>query len=33
MIEAGAYEISDELMLEAIRLAHEENGKIKKCLV
>lgn len=30
MIEAGAYEISDELMLEAIRLAHEENGKIVK---
>ncbi len=30
MIEAGAYEISDELMLQAIRLAHEENGKIVK---
>ena len=28
MIEAGAYEISDDLMMKAIRLAHEENGKI-----
>ncbi|MCI9354308.1 MAG: polyribonucleotide nucleotidyltransferase [Firmicutes bacterium] len=30
MIEAGAYEISDDLMMKAIRLAHEENGKIVK---
>lgn len=28
MIEAGANEVSDELMLEAIMLAHEENKKI-----
>ncbi len=28
MIEAGAYEIPDDLMMKAIRLAHEENGKI-----
>lgn len=30
MIEAGAYEIPDDLMMKAIRLAHEENGKIVK---
>ncbi len=30
MIEAGAYEIPDDLMMKAIRLAHEENGKIIK---
>lgn len=28
MIEAGANEISNELMMKAIRLAHEENGKV-----
>lgn len=28
MIEAGANEISDDLMMQAIRLAHEENGKV-----
>lgn len=27
MIEAGADEIPDDLMMEAIRMAHEENGK------
>ncbi len=30
MIEAGAYEIPDDLMMKAIRFAHEENGKIVK---
>ncbi len=30
MIEAGAYEIPDDLMMQAIRLAHEENRKIVK---
>lgn len=30
MIEAGAYEIPNDLMMKAIRLAHEENGKIVK---
>lgn len=30
MIEAGAYEIPDDLMMKAIRLAHEENKKIVK---
>ncbi len=28
MIEAGANEIPDDLMMKAIRLAHEENGKV-----
>ena len=28
MIEAGAYEIPDDLMLEAIKLAHKVNGEV-----
>ena len=28
MIEAGAYELTDELMMQAIRDAHEANGKV-----
>ena len=28
MVEAGAHEVSEELMLEALRLAHEEIKKL-----
>ncbi|MDP2744772.1 MAG: polyribonucleotide nucleotidyltransferase, partial [Dehalococcoidia bacterium] len=30
MIEAGAHEVSEQLVIEAIRLAHEENQKLIK---